>query len=357
MSNTQQVEAPNPVNKSPVLSRRDYAFFSSGAITFLAMMEMLAAEQKAMNGMANLAVITTNSRKDAIETTASATQSMYNDDATSLTQQSNEQWGNVASSFGSVGSNFAGLGITKIAANHAERVEALHSEAINFKPKNPSQGANGVVLGSSTTSGQGPVPSARPFSEPEREMIRAHSDQLRNGGFSQKEYKQIVARPKGAKANYSAFDEFDLRTLDPKNEGKVLDNQKITLRDVFEQSGTEAPRNPDDLAQLTAGIGKGKTLAHEAVKEANDSANRWTGIGSSTAQAATGMAASQFKRAEAQANRDKGADSMTQSLSQNNAQLAQETAKSQSDQSEKFNNLSGQVWQSINQLVQVDTRG
>ncbi len=337
MPNTQQINDTAPPVQSPVGGRNAYAFFSSGAITFGAMMAMLEAEQNAMNGMAALSITTTQSRASAIMLTASSTNSMYVDDAQSLTQQSNEQWASVAASFGSVGANAGGLKMTANASKFSDKMDDLHDQVSSYDSRAGS-GTAGVIAGADNT-----ILNSR------NETIASTKTQLKNGGISLGDYKKIVEGNDG-------YSKFNLKRL--KNPAaKDDDADAVTLKHVFETAGSDPNTTPAELDALRSGVAKGKTDAAKHVTDTHEKAQKWVQIGTSTSQAATGVSTSQFKLAESQAMRDKGADSMTQTLSQNNAALAQETAKSQADQSEKFNNLSGQVWQSINQLVQVDTRG
>lgn len=338
MPNTQQINDTAPPVQSPVGGRNAYAFFSSGAITFGAMMAMLEAEQNAMNGMAALSITTTQSRASAIMLTASSTNSMYVDDAQSLTQQSNEQWASVAASFGSVGANAGGLKMTAGASRFSTKMDDLHDTATSFNGKMGQDHLGYTVGQAPQLTGQAADQSAEDLATHNTFKNRLLSE----GGISPEHYADILKSKDPM--NY------DLRIND--NNNAKIGGKPVTLKSIFESA-----KDPAELAALRSGVGKGKLAAAKALTEKDAQANKWVSIGTSTAQAATAISTSQFKLAESQAMRDKGADSMTQTLSQNNAALAQETAKSQADQSEKFNNLSGQVWQSINQLVQVDTRG
>ncbi len=332
MPNTQQIQVQGPVNNTPVnntpvAGRHDFAFFSSGAITFGAMMAMLQAEETAMNDMAKLAVTTTNCRKSAILTTATATNDMYTDDANSLTQQSNEQWSSVASSFGSLGANVGGLHMMKAPTKFATSMDELHNQATSFDGKNIGHeyGTRG----------------ANPLTDEDKATHNTFKNRLLTEGISPDDYAKIVKSPNG-------FSEYDLRNLDPNNHTGGVKG-KVTLKSIFESA-----KNPAELDSLRKGVGKGKVAAAKALTDENDRVQKWVQIGTSTAQAGTGVASSQFKLSEAQAMRDKGADSMSQALSQSNSALAQEAAKSQADQSEKMSNLMGQTWQSIAANVRTD---
>ena len=339
MQHSNQVGAPESQGPAPIGNRDYMAFFSSAAISFAAMMAMLKAEQDGMNSMAQLAMTTTQDRLTSILNTATATQNMYNDDAAVLTQQSNEQIASAVSSFGQAGCGVGGLVKTAQAASFSNKMGALNAET------------NQVTLNSAAAAEFGPgVPgAARSITQSTADSIRsqlmgAGAGAGNGDGISQAHYARIIGE--------GGINNFDLRRLTNSNITENGTADAVTLKQVLET----AP-NQEDLDSLKAGIGKGKANADEQFKRVNDKIQMQVQIGNALAQAGSGTATSLFKAEEASLTKEKGQAAMQQSLSQSNLQFAQETQKSQSDQSQQFNSLSGQVWQSINQLVQVDTRG
>jgi len=347
MSNPQLSAPQGQQGPTPIPNRADMAFFSSAAITFGAMMAMLQAEQNAMNGQAQLAQLTTSARTTAVLATATSTQNMSNDDASQLKMQGWEQWASVGSSIATAGMGLGGLGMTARASMHESNMGGFNAETNKFKSTGTlSVGAHDPITGIPTPDSEAVVKSIR------SKLLLAGRG---NGdGISQEDYKTIMSNggPDGTFENGTRKTPgYDLRRLTDKSIKENGTEGAVTLKDVFESS------SETEVADMQSGVGKGKKHAMKLVAKEHTDIQSYVQIGNAVAQAGSGGPTAQMKGQEAQYMRDKGAQALVQSLSQNSLSLAQETQKAQADQSAQFNNLSGQVWQSINQLVQVDTRG
>jgi len=345
MSNPQQVAAPEQQGATPIPNRDDMAFFSSAAITFGAMMAMMAAELNAMNGMAKLAILTTGARTTAILSTADSTQSMYNDDASSLTQQSYEQWASVGSSIAQAGMGCGGIFATGRASLRASDMDKLNTQTNGFRSNsNISIGNFDEITGRPTLEGI----AAQRIKSQLLGAGRGNGD-----GISADDYRTIMSQGgvEDTVVNGQVTKNgYDLRRLTNPNITENGTTGAVTLKQVFEAS------DETEVADMQSGIGKGVKKANKQVAIKHTEIQGYVQIGNAMAQAGSGGPTAQFKLQEAQYTRDKGAEALVQTLSQNAVAMYQEAQKSQTDQTEKNSNLAGQTLQTISQLVQVDTK-
>lgn len=221
---------------APIGNREYMAFFSSAAITFGAMMEMLAAEQQAMNGMAKLAITTTGSRLSAMQSTATSTQATYNADGTSLDNQSYEQWATVGSSLTQIGMGCGGLFKTAKATQFSSKVSSLADDASAVGLDH-----NLIVGPKPTSSSAGTtLPLQKDTLTPEQlAIVEKTKASLKGAGIHLNDYKKMIS-------------------------GKGLDEdlgQGITLRHVLSFADDN-----NELSDLRTGLRKGKEDAGKHVE-------------------------------------------------------------------------------------------
>lgn len=331
MSKT-QIGAQAPENSMPS-GGREIAFFSSFAITFQAMMEMIEAEQKIMTGQASLAQKTTMSRVQAIQASAAATENMYNNDAQAIRQQANGTFCQAASSFAQAGTA-VGSGIaTRQAGVHSDNLGKLNSEFTSH----PTTAAGAVV-------GDADVAALR---DQHLAHFRSRLQDTSKGGigFTQDDYAKIMEG--------GGFNGFDLRKLSSVRFRESLgDSEKITLQHVIESAPTDEIRS-----EMRVGVGKAARDAGAAYKLKTDQIRTMSDMGNGVFGALTTSVGASYKISESQQIQAKAAEASIQAQAQSNAQVAAETAKSQSDQAAKMDNLSGQAWGMIQQMVSNEYRG
>jgi len=327
----EELGAQAPENSGPV-GGRECAFFGSGAITFGAMMEMLAAEQKIMSGFAELAQVTTRARVSAIQTAASATQNMYENDASATEMQAGGAFAQSGGSFAQAGAGvYSGIQI-RGAQTHSDSITRLNSEMTNH-PVTPT----GTAVGPPTESQAAKQDAINHFN------ARLQDSSSGGQGFTQAEYARIMKD--------GGFGRFDLRQLNPGRFGTDLDGNMVTLKDVYESASSDEAR-----AQLRRGLGAGVKVANKEFIHSKDELNlksqMLTGI--TSALATTGQGS--LKIAEADQIRAKAAEASIQAQAQNNSQIAAETAKAESDQATKMDTLSGQAWGAIQGIISSEYR-
>lgn len=314
---------PTPASlgsNGPVSSRAGDVYFSSGAETFLAFMQILKAQQEGMNNMATLAETTTMARATIIGNVASATEATYNDDADNLRLQGGEQIGSAVvgalQGATAIGGMFAAQGASKF----ARQMDDL-TKQVNDMPAKPSGLTVGDAFSGEANPGVIGPKSAKQLT------IEKYTDEMNNKTF---DYTKVAG--KGG--------------LDAPLENGV------TMREVLESAKTKEAGD-----QLKTRIGSHRKLAVKQESSKQSFIQQMGQLVNSGVQAIGGTNSAVMKGKEADTQAKKGLDSVNQQYSQAASQFAQETNSSQVKQAEQYAQNMQQTWQSVHEIVQVDTKG
>ena len=292
------------------MQRASYVFFGSASVSFAAFMEYLRALQQGMSAMAEMSEATTEARSNVAQTLASATYNAGINDANQLSQQANEQIASAVSSGVQAAAAVGGFAATRKASTASENMSKLAQSA------RESDGPQGVTGSTNAPDAAGAA------------------------AVKTADIKEAVAQLKAGKAEELAASKDPMDTS--------IGKTGVTLKGVLSSS----ERN-----NALEEIGSRQKLAIKTLTSRQNYVQFLTQGANMVGQMAASSATAQFKINEADQMTQKATQSKLQSLSQAGTQFMQETGQSQAKQSDQYNDTSKQVWQSIHELVQVDTRG
>jgi len=309
-----------------VPSKPSDVYFSSGAFSFAAFMEMLKAQQTQMSDYANLNAALANTQKDNVNAQAAATLSAGEEEKTGLIAQRNQQIVSGVTSGLQIGVSAFGLVKSHQASQHSRNMEGLVGK-LNEHPTTPVE----TVIGDDGAPGDAQEDPTR------KDAAEKIADQIKNKTF---DYKKLFNQKDAAG-----------KEIDPLDV-QLEDNHNLTLKDVLSYAGKKGEEN-----DIRGSIGSAKKLAVKMEISAQNDIQTKMQMGSVLSQAASGFASAPFKQKEATAALAKAVANMQGQYAQSNLQMVQENRQAEAKMADTAASNSQQVWSSISQIVQVDTRG
>ena len=290
-------------------------FWGSGAISFSAIMAMLKAALEAMNDYAKTQQKTAVLEGDTITRGADATYQSTMDDASNLMFQMGEQIGSALAGGLTIFGAYKGLQGTRPASVNLNEMEGLCKQ-VNEEEITLAEGADGA----------GALHRA-PRSPEKAAALKQFRDEIDQNTFNYKGKSSIH---------------------------QVLDHptEQVTLKEVLESC-----EDADELKRLKTRIGEGREQSRKDLAAAQNnsqvSSTMFQTVGSVTA----GIGGSVMKTQESRVTGDKAGASAAQQNYQQGAQIVSKTADAQGQSSSAAYQDIQKAFQSLQTLVQIDSRG
>lgn len=298
-------------------------FFSSGAITFAAMMDVIAAYRKMANEQAELAQHTALLQGQIAISMAQAAHDVVAKDADVLRLQGYEAFGQGASGVMSIAGGAVGFYKTRGLSAETESIRNMSGEM----NKTPLQCQSAQVTGDSSLAGTAQDGYAR---------IRT---QIKEGSFfdgrsAAKDFKQGLNTRLDTEG----------RVLPPGSEGG------LTLREIIQRGGdADFPEVKKSFVKARQEALKTQTMAHGDVQSWQQMFGQFGTAGSSIYSGAA-------KQQEAQVTSDKAAASQVQTSDNAANEFLRGISQSQLDQFGQSSQGVKSTWDTIGAIVRTDTQ-
>lgn len=314
-------------------------YWSSTAVSFEALMELLKSSEEAYRDMAACSIKSVTMQGDVIGKAADATYAMYEADAISTRWQMGEQIGSCATS----GLSFAGtLGAAWGTGLKEEQTKLNNLELVERQTKGIPGDEYATRFGN---AGQGPQQEAAAVTQFRRNAFGGDSI------FPEREAN-------GAPINPRAVMEHEKKPVMVKG-GRFFTDHGIdetignneTIGSILETA------HPDDVSAFKRTLSAEIRSQAERLNKAQGSLSTNTQLISMATQGMNAGVGAGCKSVEADQAGNKAAASRTQAIAQGGQEFMRETNQAQKDQYGQYTQQSTQVFKTLNELVQVDTRG